>query len=153
MKPTLNCFNCEMERGCGTFLDRINQKKIYSTDIKVLKRKPANEYYQMLPYYIGEFETKLNIIDFDSATEILLTAEKPLIQKRRFERKYSMIICKSYKKNEDIPESKEIIVYGFKHNRTDKIDKYILIGLKSDESYENDKLFNFWTNKFISQVI
>ena len=107
----------------------------------------------MLPYYIGEFETKLNIIDFVSATEILLTAEKPLIQKRRFERKYSMIICKSYKKNEDIPESKEIIIYGFKHNRTDKIDKYILIGLKSDESYENDKLFNFWTNNFISQVI
>ena len=54
----MNCFNCEMERPCEVCLDQISQKKTYSTDINMLIRKPANEYYQMLSYYIGEDERK-----------------------------------------------------------------------------------------------
>ena len=49
-KHKMNCFNCEMERACKTCLDRISQKKTYSTNINMLKRKPANEYLQKLPY-------------------------------------------------------------------------------------------------------
>ena len=38
--------------------------------------------------------------------------------------------------------------------KTDKIDKYILIGCESDEIYENDKSsFNFRSNKFILKEI
>ena len=36
-----------------------------------------------------------------------------------------MMECKSYLKNEDIPENKETFVYGLKHTKTDKIDNYI----------------------------
>ena len=64
-----------------------------------------------------------------------------------------MMDCKSYTKNEDIPENKEIFVYSFKHVKMDKVNNYILIGCESDELYENDNLFNFWSNKFINQEI
>ena len=59
----------------------------------------------------------------------------------------------SYTKNEDIPENNEIFVYSFKHVKTDKVNNYILIGSESDELFENDKLFNFWSNKFINKEI
>ena len=59
----------------------------------------------------------------------------------------------TYTKYEDIPENKEMFVYGFKQVKTDKIDNYILFGCESDELFENDKLFNFWSNKFISKEI
>ena len=62
-----------------------------------------------------------------------------------------MITCKSYIEYEDIPENKEIFVYGFKHVKTDKFDNYILIGCKSDELYEQNNLFNFWSNKIINK--
>ena len=61
--------------------------------------------------------------------------------------------CKSYMKNKDVPENKEIFFYGFKHIKTDKIDNYILIGCESDELYEIIKLFNFSSNKFINREI
>ena len=77
-----------------------------------------------------------------------------MIVKRRFERKFNMMLdCKSYTKNEDIPEDKEIFVYSFKHVNTDKVDNYILIGSESDELHENNKLFNIWSNKFINKEI
>ena len=131
-KPKMNCLNCEMERACKTRLDRISQKKTYSTDINMLKRKPANEYCQMLPYFIGEYETKLNNFDFESAKEILTTAERPMIEKRHIEWIKEMITCKSYIKNEDIPENEEVFVYGFQHIKTDKAKNNILFGFKSD---------------------
>ena len=61
--------------------------------------------------------------------------------------------CKSYMRNEDIPENKEIFIHGFKHIKTDKTDKYVLIGCESVDLYENDKLFNFWSNKIINKEI
>ena len=61
--------------------------------------------------------------------------------------------CKLYIKNEDISENKEIFIYGFKHAKLDKVDKYILIECESNELYENNKLFNFLSNKFISEEI
>ena len=60
---------------------------------------------------------------------------------------------KSYLKNEDFPENEEIFVYGFKHVKTDKVDNHIIFRCESDELYENDKLFNFWTDKFINKGI
>ena len=38
IKPKMNCFNCEMERACETWLDIKSQKKTYFTDINMLKR-------------------------------------------------------------------------------------------------------------------
>ena len=64
-----------------------------------------------------------------------------------------MITYKSYIKYEDIAENKEMFVYGYKYIKTDKIDNYILIGCKSDELFENNKLFNFWSNKFINEEV
>ena len=62
-----------------------------------------------------------------------------------------MMERKSYLKNEDNTEKKEIFIYGFTHVKTDKIDNYFLIGCESDDLYENDNLFNFWSNKFINK--
>ena len=76
-----------------------------------------------------------------------------MVEKRRFERITYMVTCKSYIKYEDVPENKEIFIYGFKHVKTDKIDSNILIGCESDELFDNGKLFNLWSNKFINEEI
>ena len=153
IKPKMNCFNCEMERACKSCLDLISQKKTYSTDINMLKRKPPNEKHEILPHYKGKYEPKQNNIDFKSAKEVLLKEDDKMIVKRRFERILKMMDCKSYTKNEDISEKKEIFIYGFNYAKTDKIDNYILIGCESDELFENDKLFKFWFNKFINGMV
>ena len=136
MKPKLNCVSCEMVRACNSCLDIISQKKLYSTDINMLKWKPANEYYQMLPYYEVKHKPKQKNIDFESAREILMKEEYKIVVKRRFERIYNTMECKSYLKNEEIPVNKEIFVYGSKHVKADKVDNNILIGCDSDELYE-----------------
>ena len=153
IKPKKNCFNCEMEKACKSCLDLISQKKTYSTDINMLKRKPPNEQHQMLPHYVSKYEPKQNNIDFESAEEVLMKEDDKMVKKRRFERINDMISYKSYIKYEDISENKEIFIYGFKHVKTDKIDNYILIGCEADELFENDKLFKFWSNKFINNEI
>ena len=107
----------------------------------------------MLPYYVGNYEPIQNNIDFESAKEILMKEDNKMIVKRRFERIRNMMDYKSYTKNEDIPENKEIFIHSFKHVKTDKVDNFILIGCESDELFENDKLFNFWSNKFINYEI
>ena len=126
-------------------------KETISTDINMVNRIPANEYHEMLPYYKGNYEPRRNNIDVESAKE--LTVEKPMIEKRRFGRIKDMILCKSYIKQEEVHENKEIFVYGFKHNKTDEIDNYIWIGCESDEFFENEKLFNFSSNKFLNEDI
>ena len=76
-----------------------------------------------------------------------------LIQ-RRFERIINVMLdFISYIKFEDLAESKEIFIYAFEHVKTDKIDNYILIGCDLDELLENNKLFSFWSNKFINKEI
>ena len=75
------------------------------------------------------------------------------VVKGRFERIYNMMDCNSYIKNEDVPENKEISLHGFKHVETDKIDNYILLGCQSDELYEKDNIFNFWSNKITNRKI
>ena len=154
IKPKMNCFNWEMERGCKTSLDLISQKKTYSTDFNMLKRKPPNKYHQMLPYYKGEYHPKQNIIDFESAKDILMKEDYKMIVKRRFERIYNLMMdFKSYIKYEDIPENKEIFIYSFKPVKKNKVENYILIASESDELHENDKLFNIWSNKLINKEI
>ena len=153
VKSKMNCFNCEMKKACKACLDLISQKKTYSTDINTLKRKLANEKHQMLPYYEGVYEPRHINIDFEYAKDILMKEDYKMVEQRRIERINVMITYKSYIKYEDIPENKEIFVYGYKHIKTDKIDNYILIGCETDELFENDKLFNFWSNKFINNEI
>ena len=72
----MNCFSCEMERTCKTCLDLLTQKETYLTDINMLKRKPAHDYHQMLPYYIDEYEAGQNNFDFESAKKVLMEAGK-----------------------------------------------------------------------------
>ena len=151
IKSKMIYFNCAMERACKPWLHLISQKKTYSTDIIMLKRKPANENYQLLPYYEGDHKPKQTYIVFESAREILMKQGFKAVVKRRFKRIYNMMEFISYMKNEDVPENKEVFVYGFKHNKTAKIDKYILIGCESDEVYDNDKIIIFWSIKFISK--
>ena len=125
LKPKMNCFNCEMERSCKSCLDLISQKKTYSTDINMLKRKPPNEKHQMLPHYKGVYEPKRNNIDFESAKEVLMKEDYKMVVKRRFERIYTALESMDYTKYEDISENKERYIYGIKHVKTDKIDNYI----------------------------
>ena len=107
----------------------------------------------MLPYYVGKYEPKQNNIDFESAKDILMKEDDKMVVKRRFERIGNMMKYKSYTKNEDIPENKEIFVYSFKHVKTDKVNNYILIAYEPDELYENDKFFNIWSNKLRNKEI
>ena len=153
VKPKMNCFNCEMKKSCKSCLDLISQKKTYSTDIKMLKRKPPNQNHQMLPHYVGKYEPKQNKIDFETGKNFLMKEDNKMIVKRRFERIRNMMDYKTYTKNEDIPENKEKFVYSFKHVKTDKLNNYILIACESDELYENDKLFNIWSNNLINKEI
>ena len=153
IKPKMNCFNCEMEKSCKSCLYLISQKKTYSTDINMLKRKPPNEKHQMLPHYEGKYEPRHINIDFKSAKDILMKEDDKMVVKRRFERIRNMMDYKSYIKYEDIPENKEIFIYSFKPVKTDKVENYILIASESDELHENEKLFNIWSNKLINKEI
>ena len=119
----------------------------------MLKRSLPKKYHQMHPHYEGKYEPKQNNIDFESVREVLMKEDYKMIVKRRFERIYNAIETMTFTKYEDISENKAIFVSGFKHVKTDKIDNYILIGRKSDELFENDKLFNFWSYKFIKEEI
>ena len=59
----------------------------------------------------------------------------------------------SYMKHEDVPEDEEIFNFRFRHIKTDKTNKYKLIGCESDKLYDNDKLFNFWSNQVLNEEI
>ena len=76
-----------------------------------------------------------------------------MIENRRFERINDMIAYKSYMKHEDMSENEVIFAYGFQHIKTDKIDKYILIGFDLDEIHEKDRVFNFSSEKIINEEI
>ena len=87
IKLKMICFNCEMQCTCKACLDLIPQKEIYSYDINMLKRKPANESYQTLPYYYEcEYKPKQNNIDFESDREVLMKDVYKMVMKKRFER-------------------------------------------------------------------
>ena len=112
----------------------------------MLKGNHPNKYHQMLPHYQSVYEAKLNNINFESAREILMKEDYKMIVKRRFEEINIMMERKSFIKNGNISENKEMFIYGFKHFKTDKTDNCILFGCKSDELYENDIGFNFSSN-------
>ena len=75
IKPIMNCFICKIERACKTCSDIISQKKTYSSDINMLKRKPANENYRLLPYYISEDKPEQENTDFESPGHNLMKEE------------------------------------------------------------------------------
>ena len=57
----------------------------------MLKRKPANEFYQKLPDYKGEYEPRQSKTDFESEKEVLMEVDKNLVEKRRSERIYNAL--------------------------------------------------------------
>ena len=59
----------------------------------------------MLPYYEGNHKPQQNKFDFESAREILMKEDYKVVVRRRFERIYNVMECKSYMKNEDFPEN------------------------------------------------
>ena len=152
-KTKMSCFNCEMVRACKLCLDLISEKKTHSTDTNILKRHHPNENREILPQYEGVYEPKQNHINFQSAREILMKEDYKMVVKRRFERIKNMMECKSYIENEDISENKVIFFYGFKHVKTDKVGKYVLMGCELDELNEKNKLFNFWAIKILYKEI
>ena len=119
----------------------------------MLEKKPANEYYQLLHYCHGQYEPRQNNIDLESARETLMKEDDKMVAKRRFESRKNLMEVNSNPKNEETPENEEIFIYGFTHNKRDIIDNFILIGCESKELYENDKLFNFWSDKSINKEI
>ena len=76
-----------------------------------------------------------------------------MVVKRRFGRIHFAIESTAYTKNEVFTENEEVFIYGFKHFETDKVYNFILIVCKSDELYENVKLFNIWSIKSIKKEI
>ena len=62
-----------------------------------------------------------------------------------------MVKSKTCIRKADFPENREILVHGFKHTKKDKTGNFILIGCESDKLFENDKLFNFWSIKFMKK--
>ena len=82
-----------MERSGEAFLERLNQKKTDSVVIKMLKRKTADDYHQMLPYDVGEYEPKQSNIDSEHARELFIRESDKMVVKRRFERIYNMMEC------------------------------------------------------------
>ena len=46
-------------------------------------------------------------------------------------------------------KKKEIFINRLKHIKTDINDNFEIIGCESDELYENDEFFNFWSKKTI----
>ena len=64
-----------------------------------------------------------------------------------------MMVRKLYMKNEVNSENREVIKYGFRYNKTDKVYNYMLIGCESQDVCENIKLFNFRSNKFSKREI
>ena len=56
----MNGFNCEIERACNSFFDLMSQKKTFSTDVNMLKRKPPNENHASLLRRKIWTETKYN---------------------------------------------------------------------------------------------
>ena len=152
IKPNAICFNCEVERACKPCLDLISQKT-FSTDNDLLNRKPPNKKCQMLPWYVGEDKPKALNNNFEAVKKVMITAEKPMVGKRRFERRNIVITCITYMKHKDVPGNKRIFAYEFKPNETDKIDKHISVGCESDDIYESYKLFNFLSNRFVNREI
>ena len=119
----------------------------------MFKRKPANKYYQKLTYYESEYEPRQTNLDFDTEREILVKENDKTFAERRFERINNMVAAKACINKKDLLENKKIFIYGFKHIKTDKIDNYIFFGCESDVFNENNKLFNFWSNKFVNKQI
>ena len=104
-----------------------------------------------VPYYIGEYEPKQGIFDFESARELLIKEDVNMAEEGRLERLYNMIEVNSYTKYQETPDNKKILIYGLRHFETKKVDNFMLRGCESDDLYENDKLFNFWSKKFINE--
>ena len=153
IKARMIGFNCERTRASNSCLDLVSQKKTYSTDINTSKRQPPNEKHQSPPFYISEYEPNRYKVDFEGAREILRKQDDKMVVKRRFEGIYSMMDCKPFMKSEDIPQNREIFIHRFKHIKTHKVGNCIILGCKSDELYENDKLPNFRSNKYKNKEI
>ena len=154
VKRKLDCCNCKLERACKSWLNLKRQKKTYSTYINILKWKPANEFYQMLCYYKGEYEPKQTNIDFESAGKLLMKEDDQLAVKRRFERIRKMMEIISYTNYEEIPEKKTR--YLFLDSNKLKQIKSITISysvVRRMKWKKNNKLFNFWSIKFIIKEI
>ena len=66
----MNLFNCEMEGACNTCLDLISQKKNYSTDNTMSKRRPPVDCNQLLSWYLGKYIPVQKTNDFESAREL-----------------------------------------------------------------------------------
>ena len=56
-------------------------KQDITIDINLLKQLSPNKKHQMLPCYLGENKPNLSNFNFEAAKEVLITAEKPMVEK------------------------------------------------------------------------
>ena len=57
------------------------------------------------------------------------------------------------RKVEETPETNEVFYFGYKQNKTKKMNTYIILGCESDELYTNYNLFYLWCIKFMNEEI
>ena len=57
----------------------------------------------MPPWYLGDYEPKKSINNFEAAKEVSIATEIPMIETKRFERIDITVECKSYMKHEYVP--------------------------------------------------
>ena len=79
IKARMKCF-IKMSKACKSCLNLESQNKTYSTDINLLKRQPPNEKHQMLLWYVGQYTPKTYIFIFESAKDVLVSAEKQMLK-------------------------------------------------------------------------
>ena len=87
----------------------------------------------MLPWYVGDFTLRSSVKNFERAKQVLMNADKPMVAKRRSERKYNRMESNSYVKFEAFSENKEFYINGFKGIETKKLYNYLLFGCESEE--------------------
>ena len=68
-----------------------------------------------------------------------------MVVRTRFERIYNTIESIVYTEDQVFSESREVFIYGFKYKKTDKVNRYNLVGCESDELNDDNQLFNFWS--------
>ena len=51
-----------------------------------MKRQPLKGLHQVLPWYVGNYTTRMCDIEFETAKKFLMQGDGIMVEKRRFER-------------------------------------------------------------------
>ena len=141
----MNMFK-DMERACKSCLDLISPKKTYSTDIIMLKRKPPNEYHQMLPHYEGEYKPNKVIL--------ILNLQEKLWWKKKLKKLWEDVsrgyitrwsVNRTWKTKIYLKTKRFLFMYSNMSKQIKSITIITIIGCETEELYEKKTsgLINF----------